>query len=267
MKNKRYHFQYSDVESCFKNLGLKKNDSVFLSTNIGILGYPKSKNKNHILTSSRWILRSLKKIIDKKGNIFVPTYSYSFAKKIKKFNPAKTKADIGYFPNFFLNQKNIIRSIDPMMSIAGMGPDSKNILSKISSNSFGKNCALERLFKIKNLKCCHIGLGYNWMPFIHYLDWKNNAPFRFNKIFEGKIKIKEKEIKIKWTYFARYLREETLSNGYKIGYRAIKKNLYSFSSLGKSMVYMIDYKNFYEFAKNITKKNKWLTVNGPKFKT
>jgi hypothetical protein len=29
---------------------------------------------------------------------------------------------------------------------------------------------------------------------------------------------------------------------------------------------MIDYKNFYEFAKNITKKNKWLTVNGPKFK-
>ena len=266
MKNKKYHFEYSDIESCFEKLGLKKNDSVFLSTNVGMLGYPKSKNKNHILTSSKWILKALRKIIGKEGNIFVPTYSYSFTKRIKKFDPIKTKADIGYFPNFFLKQKHVVRSFDPMMSIAGIGPESKNILLKISNNSFGKNCALERLFKINKLKCCHIGLGYNWIPFMHHLDWKNNVPFRFNKIFEGKIIVNRKQKKTKWTYFARYLREETLSNGYKIGFRAIKNKLYSFSDLGKSMVYIIDYKKFYNFAKIMTKKNKWLTVNGPKFK-
>ena len=78
---------------------------------------------------------------------------------MKKFDPLKTKADIGYFPNFFLKQKNIVRSFDPMMSVAGYGPDVKNVLLKTSNNSFGDNCVLERLFKIKNLKCCHIGLG------------------------------------------------------------------------------------------------------------
>ena len=83
-------------------------------------------------------------------------------------------------------------------------------------------------------------------------------------LHKGHIKLKRK--KTKWTYFARYLREETLSNGYKIGFRAIKNKLYSFSDLGKSMVYIIDYKKFYNFAKIMTKKNKWLTVNGPKFK-
>lgn len=266
MENNMYHFDYSDVQSCFKKLGLKNNDSVFLSTSIGMLGYPKSNNKNKILTSSKWILEALRKILGKKGNIFVPTYSYSFTKKVKKFDPLKTKADIGYFPNFFLKQKNIVRSCDPMMSIAGIGPDAKNILLKISNNSFGNNCALERLFKIKNLKCCHIGLGVNWLPFMHYLDWKNNVPFRFNKTFEGYIKIKGKQKKTKWTYFARYLRKETISDGYKIGLKAIRSNLYLFSDLGRSMVYMIDYKKFYQFAEKMTKKNKWLTVNGPKFK-
>ena len=123
--------KYKDIETCFKKIGLKKNDSLFLSTNIGMLGYPKSKNKNKILTSSRWILKIIKKVIGKKGNIFVPTYSYSFTKRVRIFQPTKTRADIGYFPNFFLNQKNVVRSLDPMMSIAGLGPDSNNILLKI----------------------------------------------------------------------------------------------------------------------------------------
>ena len=152
-----------------------------------------------------------------------------------------------------------------MMSIAGFGPDVKDVLLKISNNSFGKNCALERLFKIKKLKCCHIGLGYNWIPFMHYLDWQNKVPFRFNKTFTGTLEMNKKERKIKWTYFARELRKETLPNGYRVGFSAIKQNLYSFSELGKSMVYIIDYKKFYQFSVKITKNNKWLTVNGPKY--
>ena len=36
-----------------------------------------------------------------------------------------------------------------MMSITGIGPNVKNILYNISNNSFGKNCALQRLLKLK----------------------------------------------------------------------------------------------------------------------
>ncbi len=265
MTKNKYNYSYIDIENTLCKLGLKKGESVFLSTSLGMLGKPKSSNKNQILTTSKWLLSSIKRIIGKNGNIFVPTYSYSFSKK-KVFDPKKTKSEIGYFPNFFLKQKNVIRSFDPMMSIAGTGPDARKVLLKISNNSFGRNCALERLLKIKNLKCCHVGLGYNWIPFLHYLDWKNKAPFRFNKVFYGYSKTKGIKKNIKWVYFARYLRDETLPNGYRIGLKAIRQKLYSFSELGKSMIYIINYKKFYKFAKKITKRNKWLTVNGPKFK-
>ena len=265
IKKNKYSYQFADVENVLLKLKLKKNDSVFLSTSMGMLGVPNSKNKNHILTSSRWLLISIKKIIGKNGNIFVPTYSYSFTKKNKKFNLKKTKADIGYFPNFFLKQKNIVRSHDPMMSIAGLGPRVKEILLNSSNNTFGKNCVLERLFKISNLKCCHVGLGYDWIPFVHYLDWKNKVSFRFDKIFSGFIEKNGKKKKIKWVYFARYLRDETIPAGHKIGLNAIKHNLYYFSELGKTMIYIISYKKFYQLAKKMTQKNSWLTVNGPKF--
>lgn len=263
---KKNDFDFNDFKESIYKVGLKKNDSIFLSTNLGILGVPKTTNTNYLLTTSRWLIKSVQSIIGKNGNIFVPTYSYSFTKKKRIYNPLTTKADIGYFPNFFLKQPKVVRSLDPMMSIAGIGPNCEEVLLKISNNSFGKNCALERLFKIKNLKCCHIGLSYNWLPFMHYLDWKNNVPFRFDKKFYGYIKVNNMKKKVEWTYYARILRDETFSNGYKIGLKALQKKLYSYSELGKSMIYLIDYKKFYKFSCSLTRNNKWLTVNGPKFK-
>jgi aminoglycoside 3-N-acetyltransferase len=250
----------------FKKLNIKKGDSIFLTTSLGMLGMPKTNNKNLLLISSNWVFKSLKELIGKEGNIFVPTYSYSFTKKIKIFSPKSTKSEIGYFSNFFLKQKNVIRSNDPMMSIAGIGPDVKEILLKTSNNSFGANCVFERFLKLRKLKCCHVGLGFNWIPFLHYLDWKNKVPFRFDKVLSGYIVRKKKRKKIKWVYFARYLRKETISDGYKIGKQALKNKLYNYCKVANSAIYIIDYKNFYKFAKKITEKNKWLTVEGPAFK-
>ncbi len=189
-----YHFNYSDLEKKIEDLKIKSGDSIFLSTNIGSVGIPKTKNKNFLLTTSKWLFNILSSKIGKKGNMFVPTYSYTFSKRKKIFDLYKTKSDIGYFPNFFLKQNNIIRSEDPMISISGIGFDAKRILSNIPNNSYGKDCVFERLLKIKNLKCLHFGLGFNWIPFIHYLDWKNKVPFRFNKVFKGIIKKKIKKI-------------------------------------------------------------------------
>tara|TARA_B100000902_G_scaffold316947_1_gene308436 strand:+ start:146 stop:937 length:792 start_codon:yes stop_codon:yes gene_type:complete len=259
-------YNQGDLKKALKKLEISSGDSIFLTTGLGMLGVPETKNKNYMQIASKWILSSLRELIGLKGNIFVPTYSYSFSKKKKYFDPSSTKADIGYFPNFFLKQKNVVRSLDPMMSVAGIGPKSKKILLRISNNSFGKNCALERLLKVKNLKCCHIGLGYNWIPFIHYLDWKNKVPFRFDKIFYGYIKKKNKIKKVKWVYYVRHLRKETLSNGYKIGKIALQKKLYKNTKIGKSVIYAIDYKKFFDFSIKLTRKNKWLTVDGPKFK-
>ena len=45
------------------------------------------------------------------------------------------------------------------------------------------------------------------------------------------------------------------------------KKLYKNTELGRSMLYVISYNKFYNFSKKMTKKNKWLTVNGPKYKS
>jgi len=257
-------YNIENVKNSLKLAGLKKNDSIFLTTNLANLGMPITNNRNYINTACEWILNSLRSIIGTNGNIFVPTYSYSFTNK-KKFCQKKTKAEIGYFPNFFLKQNKIVRSLDPMFSVAGLGPKSKELLSKLPNSSFGKDCIFERFLRINRMKSCTIGLGYNWIPFLHYLDWLNQVPFRFEKKLTGFAKINNRYKKINWIFYARYLREESVSDGYKIGNKAKRMGIFKTAKLGGSIIHLSSYKKLFYFSKKISKKNKWISAKGPEF--
>lgn len=263
------HYTKEDIIKALKLVGIKSGDTVFFTTSLGMLGLPSIKGPLNKYKISKFIFNAIKELLGKKGTILVPTYSYSFGqtnkKKLTLFNTCKTPSKIGPFSNFFIKQKGIVRSIDPMISIGGLGPNAKKILNNIPNTSYGKDCVFERLLKIKDAKCCNLGLGANWIPFIHYCDWLNKSPFRYDKYFYGTIfngKIKKN---IVWHYPVRYLRKETIANGYKIGNLAIKNKIFKHHDLGKSRVYAINYKKYFNFTMKIIKRNPWATVCGPKF--
>ena len=122
---------------------------------------------------------AFKETVGKKGTILIPTYSYTFkSNQLKTFDTKRTKSKIGAFPNFFLKQRGVVRSDDPIVSVSGYGYKAKKILNYRYTSSYGKNSIFSRLIKFKNVKCCSIGLDIGWLPFIHHLDYLSNAPFR-----------------------------------------------------------------------------------------
>jgi len=256
-------YSSSDIKKALKKTGIKKGDTIFLSTSLGLLGKPNIKNLKNINQICEFIYKAVNNFIGKEGNILVPTYSYSIGKgeifKHQKTQPAKS---IGPFARFFLKQKNIIRSIDPMISVAGKGPLVNKLLSSIPHTSYGKDCIFERLNSIKKSKCCSIGLGYNMVPFLHYLDWKNKVPFRYDKYFKGKILINKKICKVIWHYPVRYRKKSAFSDGYKLGKKALEKKILKEFKLGSGMVYSCDYKKYVKFANKEVKKDPWLTASG-----
>ena len=56
-------YNKEDLFKTFQKLNIKKGDSIFLSTSLGMLGKPQTSNKNILLTVSHWILKSLEKLI------------------------------------------------------------------------------------------------------------------------------------------------------------------------------------------------------------
>ena len=100
------------------------------------------------------------------------------------------------------------------------------------------------------------------VPFLHHLDWINKVPFRYDKYFKGKILIEKKIHNVVWHYPVRYKKKSAISDGYKLGKKALEKKVLKEFKLGSGMVYSGNYKNYIKFANKEVKKNPWLTASG-----
>lgn len=256
-----------DIKIKLINLGLTKKDSVICSTSFGMLGMPKFRfNTSEDL--SKIFYESIRDIIGKSGSIFAPTYSYSFAssRSVNKniFDLKKTISKVGPFGEYLRSQSNSFRSMDPMVSIAGIGKKAE-ILEKQNLTSYGKGCIFEKLLNIKNLKILNIGVGANYIPFLHYLDHLNKCYHRYDKFFNGYIIKKNKKIKVCWHYPVPYMNKKAVSDGYKIANLA-RNNIIHYDNLGDGKIYISSYRKLFNFSLKISKKDPWITAVGPRFK-
>ena len=60
-----------------------------------------------------------------------------------------------------------------------------------------------------------VGLGTNWTPFIHYLDYINMVPYRYDKLFCGIYRMR-KILEKKSSGTILYLYASTEGNGIKL---------------------------------------------------
>jgi aminoglycoside N3'-acetyltransferase len=259
---KRY--SQSDVEQALQAAGLGAGDTVFVTTSLGLLGVAEGaetlEDLNHLH------LRALQNVVGEKGTLIVPTYSYTFggstATEYATFDPRTTSARIGPFPDFFRQQPGVIRSTDPMMSVAGLGPAAPALFYNLPPTSYGADSIFARLTNTA-AKCCSIGLGPNWMPFIHHADWLAKAPFRYDKLFHGVLAQDGETRETAWVYSVPLLSKESEANGHVVGGMATAAGIWKFAELGRARVYVCSYREYFDFTMQKLRENPWATAFGP----
>jgi aminoglycoside N3'-acetyltransferase len=260
----RSSYTHSDIVEVYSQLSICEGDNVFVTTGLGFLGYPSNCSSIEDICSLH--LEVLREIVGKSGTIFVPTYSYTFGRSkpgsLATFDVQSTASSIGPFPNHILTVPGVRRSLDPMVSVAGLGP-SASLLEEPSNSSYGSDSVFARFLEC-NLKCLSVGLGPNWTPFIHYLDFIDKSVFRYDKILYGYLRNYEGELcKTHWIYNAPVRSSITNGDCHKLGRLAEKHGIWSSKSLGKSSVYSCNYMEYFEFARALKNHNPWITAAGP----
>ena len=259
----RYSSQ--DIINALKDSGIEKDDTVFFSTSLGMVGLPPESVKTQEDLNALFldVLRDL--LPD--GRVVVPTYSYTFgrstASELAVFDRQLTPAEIGSFPNFILKQPDAVRSLDPFVSVACIGKNADELLAGISNISYGEGSFFERLVNLPNAKCCSIGLGPNWTPFIHYADYLAKAPHRYDKLFWGYIKDGDNIQYVPWIYSVRALIPEALPYAHTAGREAERAGIWKASSLGRARVYTANCSEYFCFVMDKLRSNKWYLAKGP----
>jgi len=261
--NDKWDYTKEEFKRVLKDLGIKKGDIIFTHIAYAFLGKPEHCENNEQIC--QLILDSFLEILGEEGTLLVPTYTYSFCEK-NDYDIKNSPSTVGPFTEFFRKQKNVIRSEDPIFSVAGIGSKSEELLSNLPHTCFGKNSIYDKLKK-NHGKICMVGLQLRWATFRHHIEEMVNIPSRFIKKFDGKIIHNNKKTFQEWKYYVRHLNENCYPEGKKLEKMIREHNLCKISKIGRGEILCIESEKYFKFGFEQLKKDPWLTVKGPPIET
>lgn len=181
---KKFDYTQSDLERALVDLGIEAGDNLFIHSNIGFFGRMKDVGSAEQLCDN--YLSVLKNILTDEGTFVLPTFSYSFCHN-EVYDPLTTESGCGLLTEYARKQEGVIRSLDPNFSIASWGKKAVEYTENPTHESFGQGSFWERFLNSGGkIICMNMDCG---STFVHYVEKCNDVPYRYNKAFNGTIKI------------------------------------------------------------------------------
>jgi len=151
------------------------------------------------------------------SEIYVPTFTYSFTKKLF-FNVKSTPSDVGRFSEEIrlIYQKKCYRTFDPVFSLV----ETENGLFKdkdINNNAFGKKSIWRYLNNQKHY-VVNVNLDSPIMATqLHYLEYESKVRYRYMKYFNGSVQNwNNTKSNVKYGYYVRKIKINSNWNRKKI---------------------------------------------------
>lgn len=187
------------------------------------------------------------------NTIIFPTYTFSFCNG-QDFDIQNSKTSMGILNDFVRQNNNAIRSHDPLMSNVLIG-EHKEFVSNIGKNSCGENSTFDLLHKT-NLKVKFLFFGAiigDCFTYMHYIEERVKAPYRYNKLFSGNIINNGIIKKEDFNLFVRYGNVFPGPGSYIYENILIEKGIAKKVKFGNSFISLVDEKGAYDmYVKLIT---------------
>jgi len=162
--------------------GVRSGDTLFSHSNVAFFGLPAGVKTGE--AACQVILDAFREALGPGGTLVVPTFTYSFCKQ-QPFDVDNTPSTCGTFTEFIRRKPEALRSHDPIFSVAAIGGRAAELTQGISNECFGKGSIWHRLHELDAL-VCNLNLD-SASTFIHYVERCLNVPYRFDKLFTGKL--------------------------------------------------------------------------------
>ncbi len=198
---------FEDFRNALEIVGVSRGDTLFVHSDIGVFGKLPGPDRESYLPKT--LVQVLTEGVGLEGDIILPTFTYSFCKN-EVFDVAKTRSTVGALTEFFRKSENVIRSPQPIFSVACWGKNAEE-LADVSDDSFGTNSIFDKLYK-KNGKILFFGAPFQSCTFVHYAEQSLGIPYRYMKKFSGIVRNQDKDIQKEINYYVRRLDMDTLTN-------------------------------------------------------
>ena len=240
---------YSDFVDALYTVGIEKGDTIFVHSDIAVFGKLATHDRKFLFDS---LINAMKEVVGDKGNIIMPTFTYSFCKK-EIFDVDNTPSTVGALTDYFRKLPDVQRSVHPIFSVAVWGRDRES-LCNISKDSFGEDSIFDKLYKHKGKIVC-FGAPFLSITYIHYVEQKHGIPYRFIKKFKGIIKNKDRSYEEEVGYFVRPLDKNIEIDANKLEEYFLSNNFLKKTRVGSGLISLIDIKDYCDVGSKLLDKD------------
>lgn len=237
------------------SIGADKCDVLYIHTALSF-GQPNPQLKKSAM------LGELLNVIKSLGvrTICMPTFTFSFCNGLD-YNPATSVSRMGVLNEFFRRQEGVIRSVDPLMSVALLGED-KDLVTGIGHVSCGENSTFDKLRHRDNVKFLFLGpkIG-DCLTYMHYLEWLYTVDYRYNRIFRGNVTIGDKISVEEYALFVRYKSVVPNTASYIFEQRMYEKGTAKIAQCGDGTISIVDEKDASREYKKCLDENPYFFVD------
>lgn len=198
-------FDRDDLDRALDRLDLHQGDVLFSHANIGFFGRPDGVRSADELASL--LCDRIFDHIGEEGTLVVPTFTYSFPRR-EIFDPVHSASRMGAFAEWIRRHPKAKRSLDPCYSVAALGGRAEELTKNAPENSFGPGSFFDRFTKTDG-RIFNLNFDAG-STFVHYVERELRVSYRFDKTFEGEIRLGDTPTRRRSTIWVRYLSDDAL---------------------------------------------------------
>lgn len=262
MTSMRAAYSEADLLAALWAAGVESGDLLFVHVDLDALGPAAAADERKAM-----VLRALRHAVSEAGTVIVPTYTFSFCRQ-EPFDtvhsataggPWSPSAD---FLGYVLRQPGVVRSRDPIHSVAALGPAAARLLQDLPPTCFGQDSVAHRLRRAGAKIVC-IGLGPHEATLVHHAEVMMRVPFRFKKLFTGTVTHDGVTRREGWIYDVRIPAPNTAIEPARIAREAMARGILRTEPIGNGCLHVMAAQPFYDVLCGALAADPWFTVAGP----
>lgn len=181
MSSRRY-LDVPDIRNSFDQVGLENGDTVMLHCDAMVTAqFPPAPNAKRF----DLLVDTLEEVLGEDGTLVLPTFTYSFTQG-DVFDIRHSPSSVGAISEFFRTRSGVVRSSDPLFSVAAKGRHAAKFADSNNEDCFGKGSAFDLLLALDGKVLC-LGCSLDRVTFVHYVEQRRGVDYRYLKRFSGEI--------------------------------------------------------------------------------
>lgn len=174
------HYTSQDIREALQRLGVGQGDTVYVTGNLGNLGYHESMSKIGTLQAH---LQALQDTIGPDGNLVVPTHSFKLCNTTTPFDLDSTPGERGPLAEYVRMRPGAVRQFHPFASLTALGAHARDLCYDTTRHAYGPNSPYDRMLAADAWFISIAMLPRTTCSLIHHMEMQMGVPYRYTKEF------------------------------------------------------------------------------------